>query len=383
MGFAVLPASWNELTKSTKAHQVHQEQILMLFNSRSKSRFILSAPNLVRLVILGALGEFVPATRHCRAVRFIPGALLSFVVSVSACDKPARQADTTPSPAPQDTSPAKQDSLALFLRDLEPKLAPVVARLAALPAILKPDSGTARADSLFLRERADLEKSVAEVARTINTEDFQEVVYPGGAAWQKRRRGSNEPWEPDAAALSFADSVKAFAERRGVHLANAEGDVYFQSSMSAQLDAARPYVTPSMQTYLELARDEQLRPTGGDASLIIGWDELGKRVARLEQFELTYPGAVAFKLGHDLFIYNLRWYLRGADNTPAFNRDTKVLEPELRRSYNAYMANNPNTPTTILLRGYLDVLQKNGYKDSEAALQYLREKSPLPTQAVF
>jgi hypothetical protein len=305
------------------------------------------------------------------------------VIGVSACDKPARQADSTPSPVPQDTTPAKQDSLVLFLRDLEPKLAPVVARLAALPTILRPDSGTLRADSLFLRERAELEKSVAEVARTINTEDFQEVVYPGGAAWQKRRRGRNEPWDPDAAALSFADSVKAFAERRGVHLANAEGDVYFQPSISAQLDAARGYVTPSMQEYLELARAEQLRPTGGDASLIITWDELGQRVARLERFELTYPDAAAFKLGHDLFIYDLRWYLRGADNTPAFNRETKVLEPALRRSYNWYMANNPNSPTTNLLRGYLDVLQKNGLKDSEAALQYLRENSPLPSPAVY
>jgi hypothetical protein len=309
--------------------------------------------------------------------------LLSFVISVSACDRPAPQADTTRSTAPRDTSAEKQDSLALFLRDLEPKLAPVVARLAALPTMLKPDSGTARADSLFLRERAELEKSVAEAARTINTQDFQEVVYPDGVVGQTRRRKRHEPLDADPAARAFADSVKAFSERRGVHLANAEGEVYFQPSISAQLDAARPYVTPSMVEYLEVARDEQLRPTGGDASLIITWDELGRRVARLEHLELTYPNSAAYNRAHGLFLYELRWYLRGADNTPAFNRKTKVLEPELRQSYDAYIADNPNTPTTKLLRGYLAVLEKNGFKDSEAALRYLRENSPLPARAVF
>lgn len=97
-----------------------------------------------------------------------------------------------------------------------------------------------------------------------------------------------------------------------------------------------------------------------DAELIVSWNELSEVIVQLEQFMLEDPG---FIMNKDIYIdYQrlLQFYLHGIDNSPVFH-DNGLLRKEVRSSYERFLETYPDTETYVVIKWYMDLLEKNHF----------------------
>lgn len=286
-------------------------------------------------------------------------ALTTGFASTLSASMPKR-AHAYPAVASVDT--ADVDSLALLLRKLEPKVAPVTATIDSMVGVLRVDSGTIRADSAFMRARNTLEQLVRKI-RTYDDSAFQGIAFPVGP-----RRGREPPAPRD---LARRDSLERNLEARGIWVYRAEGDAYLAVSESTLFRRLGRFLTEAMQQYQRILIEEQASPTGEDASLMISWDDLGGRLARTDRFLTTYPDAAARDEVKSLYDAYLRWYMLASDNTRTFDRRTRVLDLEVHRSYERYASDHASTQSGRIIRGYLEVLRRNGFRYGDAVRKYI------------
>ena len=269
------------------------------------------------------------------------------------------------------------DPIGVILADLDPKLAPLVAQRDSMIAMLRRDSGTVRADSEFMLVRKSFGAAAAAAAKTFNDAAFQAIVLPDSFGTRPtHRRSDGLPW--DATTGATADSVVAYLEAYGIWTHRGEGDAYFDASETALLRWVGPLLTPPTQAFLRFASLEEEHPPADDASLMISWDELGERLARTERLLAMYPEAVVHDLIRQRYHWYLRFYLRGADNSGVFKGRSRRIEPIVRASYERYVAKHGATTSGRLLRGYLDVLRANDYRDGAEVVEFVRARSGLP-----
>jgi hypothetical protein len=276
--------------------------------------------------------------------------------------------------SPRVTIPqARADSLAALLASLETPLAPVAAHLDSMDRALRAVASRAAADSAFMRLRARLEEIVRTTGRTIVTPRLEAVAYPDGVHGQ-RARGREDP---DSVDFVVADSVRRFFEARGVWAYGAEGDLYLEVSEGNLVRRFGDRLGPAMSDFMQIVALQQTRPYAGDGSLMISWDGLGNRVASTDRFLSEHPGTLPYEMMKDWHGRHLGFYMLGGPNTPAFEWRTKVLDPRVRSSYQRYVTTYGSTTTGRLIAEYLAVLEKNGWVNGPAVLDFLRTRSGL------
>jgi hypothetical protein len=182
--------------------------------------------------------------------------------------------------------------------------------------------------------------------------------------------------------VRLADSLMGLLDSVAIYTRHAEGSPWFQVSDSTLLRWMGAYLTPATYRFVTLSALEQREPVGADASLQITWDQLGDRLARVDSLVSTAPTAPFVDRAQTLYLHLLRWYVRGADNTPAFDRRTRQLTPALRVSYERYLSRHGGTRAGDLIRGYLDVLRASGFVENAAVVEYLRTHSGLPEHSL-
>lgn len=278
--------------------------------------------------------------------------------------------------------PGQADSLSSVIAGLEPKLAPISAMLDSMVGVLRPDSGTIRADSAFQRFRERFDDLVRATASTFFADSaLQVAVYPDGAAAQSiaaRRRKLGMPVDTlDIADSAIADSLVAFLNNRAIWTAFEEGQAYFVASESSLLRRLGRFLTPATQEYLRLATLEQTRPTASDASVMISWDELSERLAWTDRLLKTYPDAAASDELKRWYLGYLGLYVRGTDNTKLFPGGSRVLDSEVRQSYERYIHKYRSTQSGEFIRAYLEILRRNAYRYTADAAEYLRRQGGL------
>ncbi len=265
--------------------------------------------------------------------------------------------------------PAQTDSLTTLLARLESTLAPLVARRDAKATELRRDSGTARADSAFLRFRASLVGSVRAAMQAFNDSSLQFFVWP---EYYRHLRAPADSIDHER-----ADSVIRYLRSRGIWTWLGELGAHFRMSERVLLTSWGPFLTQPTQEYLRLLALKQTRPTGADGSFMISWDELADRVASTDRFLAMYPDAlVRDSVGARQLNY-LRWYVLGSSTSNVFRRGSRTPAREVRSSYERYAALHGSIATGQLIREYLDVLRANDYRYNARVVEFLRQKSGL------
>jgi hypothetical protein len=74
----------------------------------------------------------------------------------------------------------------------------------------------------------------------------------------------------------------------------------------------------------------------------------------------------------------LRAYLTGWDNTNVFDWRTRVLKPDVRRSFERFVRVHASTRSAAVVREYLDLLARTGYRRTAAVDDFLRNRSGIP-----
>jgi hypothetical protein len=216
-------------------------------------------------------------------------------------------------------------------------------------------------------------------AKTFDDSAFQVLIWPEGFRGQQLRRQLQQSGIPAPAIDTiFADSVHRLLNAHGIWSYPAEGDTYFDLSLTRLSAVVGPFVTESTREYLRIETLEQLSPTGGDAAVGIPWDSLGNRLASTDRFLATFPDAPTRISIQDRRVWYLRAFLTGWDNTSVFAHDSHQLRPEVRASYQRYLTANGSTASADIVRAFLQLLAENQYKRTPAVTDFLRNRSGIP-----
>jgi hypothetical protein len=122
--------------------------------------------------------------------------------------------------------------------------------------------------------------------------------------------------------------------------------------------------------YLRLRLDDFAQGFTEDAGLLISWTELRQRLRRWEDFARRHP---QFEHGDEIRGYldvYLATLVAGTDNTRAFDSESNQLVPEVREELEAYAA-DPKASRGPLIREYLQLLRKSGFKWSDDVAEFI------------
>jgi len=272
--------------------------------------------------------------------------LLVLLLLLAACErKPA------PALAPEMVSP--------WFARMDAQLQPLLRQRDSVAAILRRDSGTTTADSLFMVFRGRYASGIDSIAsKTWDDAPFQNWLISSPGA---------------------SDSAERFFEARGFRLTSEEGSIYPTVNTGVLVRTLKPFLTPALKDFLALRKHDEDQRFSNDAALEIPWDSVSERVAAWDRLLNAHPVFAARQEAQEWYSLYLSTYLTGMDNSPVFN-DTLV--PPLRASYQRFLRLHGDTRAGRLVRSYLDVLRSTGFRSAPQVAEFLRANHVTSMAAV-
>lgn len=182
---------------------------------------------------------------------------------------------------------------------------------------------------------------------------------------------------------SLDDMIKAAQDKKlkdmlidtranGFKLIPLEGN-YYPIVNYQVYEVYQPYVADDIKAYIDIAASESEQVSLEDAALVISWPELAERTLRAEAFIKKFPASVRIddvRKQYDIYIAS---YLYGANNTPAFDYETRVLDDKARRSYVEMSGHHQESKLAQTIKQYLPVLERNHYKRTPEVDDFLKK----------
>lgn len=122
------------------------------------------------------------------------------------------------------------------------------------------------------------------------------------------------------------------------------------------------HVTDDIKMYIDIMAVESNNVPAKDAAIIITWDEVLKRAHNQEKFINKYGESARIDEVKQLYKRYVYLALYGADNTPLFSYEQKVMEPKAKSSYLRVVANSDGSEFMNVITGFMEILEKNDYK---------------------
>jgi hypothetical protein len=174
---------------------------------------------------------------------------------------------------------------------------------------------------------------------------------------------------------------KEFLDLFGTGLLVTEGDFYLDARTDYFLTIFNNRVSPGLNTYLVLRKQEMDEGFSEDAGLLISFEEVYGRVLRWEKFIETYPDGVITGHAKYYLASYLSTLLSGMDNSPVFDEHER-LDFEIQKLYEKIIREGPPATSTQIIKGYYDLLSKNEFKRSPDLDSYLDQQSLTSMQGV-
>jgi hypothetical protein len=153
----------------------------------------------------------------------------------------------------------------------------------------------------------------------------------------------------------------------GYRVDTAEG-MYYPVIDYGRYRKYRGAVTDDLAAYIDLMAVESDRAPAKDAALVIGWDEVVRRALAQEGYLKAYEDSPRSTDVKHLYARYLTFVFYGANNTPLFSYDSQTMNPAARTAYAEAAKGDSRLASS--LRGYLDILAKNGYRLDGGAEEY-------------
>jgi len=122
------------------------------------------------------------------------------------------------------------------------------------------------------------------------------------------------------------------------------------------------YASDDIKDYIDIMAEESNNIPAKDAELLISWDGVLTRAQSHESYIKKYGSSEKVDEVKQLYKKYVYFTLYGTDNTPLFSYDKKIMVPDAKTSYTSAVANGEGSGFLKMLAGYVEVLEKNGYK---------------------
>jgi hypothetical protein len=278
--------------------------------------------------------------------------LLSLIAAclLLSCNRPAgdqkRPSGTEGGTASARVEPAQMTAwFSGLLRPLGPM------RASAFGAVSR-ETDLRKADSLVARFRVSYSNALEAIGDSLAAgDDF--------GTWLRE----------DPGARAVADSILA---PLGCVLLESEGMGTPASHSGDIVRNVGSRLSPAFVKFLTMRGEEEKEGFSDDAALVIPWNALSDRIAAWEKFITGNPGFLLRSEAESWYEIYLRTYLTGTDNSRIFTFDGDTLDTDVRASYERFVRRYSSTKSAFLVRGYLELLGREGYRNSQAAEEYLR-----------
>lgn len=130
--------------------------------------------------------------------------------------------------------------------------------------------------------------------------------------------------------------------------------------------------TEDTAAYLKLKSAESEQASQRDAALVIPWEELLKRAIAAEDFLNNYPDSSSKEDVAAMFSNYKNTVFLGANNTPLFAYENKVMDEEARKAYTDAVSGDAAVEGTLLgdLKKFMDEAAKANYKLTDSLEQF-------------
>jgi hypothetical protein len=150
-------------------------------------------------------------------------------------------------------------------------------------------------------------------------------------------------------------------ENSGFKVETAEG-FYFPVIDYSLYKKCSSYVTEDIASYINLMSVESDNAAAKDAGLMISWTEVFKRAQSQEKFLNEYGNSRKTEDVKKLYQGYLTFILFGANNTPLFAYDSKVMVPDAQKAYSDFLSNSKDSSLYKTVSDYFEIIKKNNYK---------------------
>lgn len=133
------------------------------------------------------------------------------------------------------------------------------------------------------------------------------------------------------------------------------------------------YVSEDIKDYIDIMAVESNNVPAKDAALVIGWDEIIERALTQEKFIKKHENSAKAEEVEQLQKKYYAFMMYGANNTPLFSYETKVMVTDAKAAYTNALKNEGDSETMKMLGIYMDVLDKTDYKLSDEAEKFRKD----------
>ncbi|VXC24666.1 conserved hypothetical protein [Flavobacterium sp. 9AF] len=132
-------------------------------------------------------------------------------------------------------------------------------------------------------------------------------------------------------------------------------------------------VSDDYKSYLYIISEENKELYSADAGLAISFKDLGDRIIAWENFMSQFPNSTLLQSVKEVY-KSYQWdYLLGLDNTPTTEKysdkeDIYIYEENLNE-FNRFLKEYPNSPTSQLVKWYLENFKGENIVDKIRAMQ--------------
>ena len=166
----------------------------------------------------------------------------------------------------------------------------------------------------------------------------------------------------------------------GIGLTYRDGDFYLEPDPAFIYSHLNGVLTSSSRNYLQI-KTELAKTIQSDKNQPLSVpDSLARQVAVWEDFLVRNPGYVMKDEIQAQYIDVLAAYLSGTEQTPLFDPDTKLLNPDFKNSYLHYVEIFPSRESALTVKKFYELLAAKGFKYDETVDSFLTEVNFIPTQ---
>lgn len=151
---------------------------------------------------------------------------------------------------------------------------------------------------------------------------------------------------PDSIAVKVALLDKAGLEFWEI----GEGYVDVRTQPDFYLSIFKNYVTDDYSDFIKINAEEDKVLYTADAGFVISFKDVGKRVLNWESFIRKHPDSKLITQAKEMYSDYQLGYLFGVDNTPTMEHPGTKPYPENLVEFNSFIAQNPDSFTTRLVK---------------------------------
>lgn len=137
-----------------------------------------------------------------------------------------------------------------------------------------------------------------------------------------------------------------------------EGMTEIRTVPEFYLNLFKNYLPQDQAAFLKLEAFDSTELYDNDGGFAISLTQVSQRVLNWEQFLVQYPNSTYFDKAKVTYKHYLQDYLYGLDNTSNFEPQDLSLNTESKEEFDRFIAKNPNTVTTKILKAMLTCLQR-------------------------